>query len=110
MKGYVVVFITVPSGKGQEIADFIIENKLGACVNVVKDISSTYWWKGNVEKDKEELLIVKTSTLLMDKLVKGVKSVHPYTVPEIIAMPILAGNEDYIKWIDESLGLSGESS
>ncbi len=110
MKGYYVVFITVPTGKGQEIAEYIIRNKLGACVNVIKDVSSTYWWKGNIEKDKEELLIIKTSALKFDKLIKDVKSVHPYTVPEIIALPIVGGNEDYIRWIDDSLGLSKENS
>ncbi len=110
MKGYYVVFITVPVGKGQEVADYIIQNKLGACVNLVKEIDSTYWWKGNIEKDKEELLIVKTSALKLEELLRGVKSIHPYTVPEIIALPIVAGNEEYIRWIDDSLGLSEGSS
>ncbi len=103
MEGYFVVLITTPTDKGQEIADFIIENKLGACVNIIPQISSVYWWKGNIEKDKESLLVIKTSTGRFKELVKRVKEVHPYTVPEIIALSIVAGNEDYLKWIEESL-------
>ncbi len=104
MRGYVVVLITIPVEKGQELTDFIVENKLGACVNVVPEVSSVYWWKGKVEKDKEALLVVKTLASKFGQLVEKVKEVHPYTVPEIIALPIVAGNEDYLRWIEESIG------
>ena len=100
---YCVVFITTPVGKGEEIANFIVEEKLGACVNRVENISSVYWWQGKVEKDKEELLIVKTTFGKLKELTKRVKEVHPYSVPEIIALPIAEGNEDYLNWIEESL-------
>ncbi len=103
MRGYFVVLITTPEHKGQEIADYIIENKLGACVNVVPRVNSVYWWKGNIEKDSEALLVVKTSAEKLKELIERVKEVHPYTVPEIIALPIVAGNEDYLSWIDDSL-------
>ncbi len=103
MKGYLMVFITTPVDKGEEIANLIIENKLGACVNVVREVSSVYWWKGNIEKDKEALLVVKTSFSKFGDLKDKVKEVHPYTVPEIVALPIVGGNEDYLNWIDESL-------
>ncbi len=103
MEGYLVVLITTPKDKGEEIANLIIDRKLGACVNVVPEVSSVYWWKGNVERDREALLVVKTSMRRFPQLLKEVKEAHPYTVPEIIALPIVAGNEDYLKWIDESL-------
>ena len=103
MKGYLMVFITTPVDKGEEIANLIIENKLGACVNVVREVSSVYWWKGNIEKDKEALLVVKTSFSKFGDLKEKVKDIHPYTVPEIVALPIVGGNEDYLNWIDESL-------
>ncbi len=103
MGGYLVVLITAPKEKGEEIANLIVERKLGACVNVVPEVSSLYWWKGKIERDKEALLVVKTSMEIFPKLLKEVKSAHPYTVPEIIALPIVAGNEDYLKWIDDSL-------
>jgi periplasmic divalent cation tolerance protein len=97
--------ITVPTDKSLEIADYIVKNKLGACVNVVPEVNSIYWWKGNIERDKESLLVIKTFLQRLEELIKEVKSVHPYTVPEIIALPILGGNEDYLRWIDDSLGL-----
>ena len=103
MVGYLVVFITVPVDKGEEIADFIVKNKLGACVNLVGEVRSTYWWKGKVERDRESLLVIKTSMGKFRELKEKVKEVHPYTIPEIIALPIVAGNEDYLKWIEESL-------
>jgi len=103
MNGYCVVLITVPVDRGEEVANFIVENKLGACVNVVKEVNSLYWWKGKIERDKESLLIVKTSAERFRKLVEKVKEIHPYTVPEIIALPIIGGNPDYLNWIDESL-------
>lgn len=101
---YVVVLITVPTDKGLELADYIVKNKLGACVNVVPEVNSIYWWKGNIERDKESLLVIKLPPKV-GRAYKEVKSVHPYTVPEIIALPILGGNEDYLRWIDDSLGL-----
>ncbi|MEN3028795.1 MAG: divalent-cation tolerance protein CutA [Aquificaceae bacterium] len=104
MHGYYVVFITAPVEKGKELGEYIIQNKLGACVNVVPEVNSIYWWKGNIERDRESLLVVKTSAKKFEELLRAVKSIHPYTVPEIIALPIVAGNEDYLKWIDDSLG------
>ncbi len=103
MTSYCVIFITVPVDKGEEIGEFIVREKLGACVNIIDVENSIYWWKGNIEKDKEKLLIVKTSVKNIEKFIKRVKEIHPYTVPEIIALPIIGGNEDYLKWIDESL-------
>jgi len=103
MEGYLVVLITTPVDKGEEIANFIVENKLGACVNIVPEVSSVYWWKGNIERDREALLVVKTSMERFGELLRKVKEVHPYTVPEIIALPIAMGNEDYLKWIEDSL-------
>jgi periplasmic divalent cation tolerance protein len=102
---YVVVLITTPTDKGLELANHIVKNKLGACVNVVPEVNSIYWWKGNIERDRESLLVIKTSVQKLEELIKEVKKVHPYTVPEIIALPILGGNEDYLRWIDDSLGL-----
>ncbi|HIQ31091.1 MAG TPA: divalent-cation tolerance protein CutA [Aquifex aeolicus] len=103
MEGYLVVFITVPKDRAESLSRFIIENKLGACVNRVESVSSLYWWKGKIEEDTESLLVVKTATYRFGELLKKVREVHPYTVPEIIALPIVAGNEDYLRWIDETL-------
>ncbi len=103
MKGYLVVLVTCPLDKAEELVDFIVKGKLGACVNTIKEVSSVYWWKGKIEKDKEALLVIKTSANRFSELLEKVKEKHPYTVPEIIALPIVGGNEDYLKWIEESL-------
>ncbi len=101
--GYVVVLITAPVEKASEIATFLVEKELAACVNVIEQVHSTYWWMGKIENDAESLLIAKTKSELFKKLVEEVKKVHPYEVPEIIALPVVDGNEDYLRWIDESL-------
>ncbi len=98
-----VVLCTVPKGKGKEIARKIIDSKLGACVNVVHGLLSIYWWKGEVVEDEEELLIIKTLASKYDELESFIKSIHPYTVPEIIALNVSRGNGDYISWIEQSI-------
>ncbi len=101
--GYIVVLCTVPKEKGEGLAKLLVEKKLAACVNVVKGLRSFYWWKGKIEEDDEELLIIKTSRETYGELEKQIRENHPYTVPEIIALPIILGNPDYLAWIDESL-------
>ncbi|NPB05876.1 MAG: divalent-cation tolerance protein CutA [Aquificae bacterium] len=104
---YCVVFITAPVEEAPKIARFLVEKKLAACVNAVEEVRSLYWWEGKIEDDKEGLLIVKTRLDLFEKLKEEVKKVHPYCVPEIIALPIVAGNEEYLKWVDETVSSEG---
>ena len=99
---YVVVYITTEThGQGREIADALLTEKLAACVSIVPKVQSKFWWKGKIDLASEALLIVKTRADLLDKLIASVKKKHSYTVPEIIAVPIIGGNEDYLNWIDE---------
>ncbi|AXI25336.1 cytochrome C biogenesis protein CcdA [Methanofervidicoccus sp. A16] len=101
---YIVVFITVPNLEvGEKIGNTLVEEKLAACVNITSEIKSVYFWKGRIEEDKEHLLIIKTRKDKFESLEKRVKEIHPYEVPEIIAMPIVLGSKDYLSWIDESL-------
>ncbi|MCS7244777.1 MAG: divalent-cation tolerance protein CutA [candidate division WOR-3 bacterium] len=100
---YIVVLCTIPKGKAYEIARKVIEQRLGACVNIVDNIKSIYWWKGNIEEDSEELIIIKTKREVLEKLTNFIKSIHPYTVPEIIALEIIGGNIDYLNWIEENV-------
>jgi len=105
MKGrrYIVVFITTPPGKGgAKIANFLIRRRLSACVNIVPVVSSIYRWKGKVETARESLLIIKTRGAVLKRLIAEVRKVHPYTVPEIISLPIPAGHKDYLRWVDEN--------
>jgi periplasmic divalent cation tolerance protein len=98
---YVVVLITVPSSEvGERIAARLLEKKLAACVNILPGVTSIYTWNGAVQKDQELMLVVKTrADLFHDRLVPAVKAVHPYEVPEIIALPVLMGSPDYLDWI-----------
>ena len=84
------------------IANTLLEKKLAACVNLVGSILSFYTWEGDINRDKEMLLIVKSRAELFEsELIPAVQAVHPYDVPEIIALPILMGSANYLSWIDE---------
>ncbi|CAL9100553.1 unnamed protein product [Musa textilis] len=99
----IVVYVTVPNKEaGMKLAESIIKEKLAACVNRVPGIESVYWWDGKVERDAEELLIIKTRESLLGALTQHVKSNHEYDVPEVIALPITGGNEKYLQWIKDS--------
>ena len=100
-----VVYITVGSAEeGERLASTLVEEKLAACVNRLGGIRSTYAWEGKIQTDQEELLIVKTSTAVFDRLEQRVRELHSYEVPEIIAVPVVCGNQAYLKWVAETLG------
>jgi periplasmic divalent cation tolerance protein len=100
---YAVIFITAANKKeAKKIASVLIEEKLAACVNIIENLHSIFWWQGKVDSTKEALLIVKTRKALMNKLIKKVKSLHSYAVPEIIALPVVSGDKKYLQWINES--------
>lgn len=98
----IVILITTPhEDEALKIARSLVEARLAACVNIIKDIRSIYSWQGKIEDDSEVLLIVKTRKELFESLSEKVKELHSYSVPEIIALPIISGSEDYLKWINE---------
>jgi periplasmic divalent cation tolerance protein len=99
-----VVLITVGSQEeARKVATALLEGRKAACVNIVPELESHFWWEGKLDTDQELLLIVKTRTSLMDELVSLVKSVHSYDVPEVIALPIIGGNQDYLDWLDKEV-------
>ena len=99
----IVVYITAPNEDAAAvIAHALVEQKLAACVNIVRHVRSIYSWQGKIEDDTEVLMIVKTRKQHFDALSEKVKELHSYDVPEIIAMPILKGSADYLKWIKDS--------
>ncbi|MBI4710528.1 MAG: divalent-cation tolerance protein CutA [Nitrospirae bacterium] len=101
----IVVFITAPNEDAAvKIARTLVEARLAACVNIVKSIRSIYTWEDKIEDDTEALMIAKTQKDLFDSLAKKVKELHPYTVPEIIALPIVEGSEEYLKWLNSITG------
>ena len=100
----IVILITTSSeGEARKVADLLLNEKKAACVNIVPKVESLYWWQGNIESAQENLLIVKTNTAKLKEITNLIKKVHAYEVPEIIALPIIGGNEDYIKWLDTIL-------
>jgi periplasmic divalent cation tolerance protein len=98
---YLVVFITTGnSAEAEKIADILVNSRKAACVNILPQVDSRFWWQGKIDSADEALLIVKTKASLLDELVSLVKENHSYEVPEIIALPIMGGNRDYLKWIN----------
>ena len=99
-----VVFCTARNRREAErLSRQLVEERLAACVSVAPGLKSRYRWKGKIEVASEVLLIIKTSAARYPKLEKRLKALHSYTVPEILAMPVIAGNPDYLKWLNESL-------
>jgi len=103
MPQYILVMVTAPSIEaGQQIADTLIQGKLAACVNLISPVKSHYLWHGEKIADDEVLLLIKTRAEYFDReLVPAIQSIHPYQVPEIIALPILMGSQSYLNWIEE---------
>jgi len=99
-----VVFVTcLGKEEAEKISKTLVRKRLAACVNVVSTVKSFFWWEGKVDEAEEHLLIIKTSVEKMEKLIEKVKELHSYSVPEIISLPILEGNKEYLKWIEDSL-------
>ena len=102
-ENHIVTLCTVPDQEsGEKIAAALVEEHLAACVNLVPGLSSTYRWKGKVEKAEECLLIIKTGVSRFDVLKRRIQELHPYEMPEIIALPIIHGSREYLNWITES--------
>ncbi len=98
---HMVVFITVGGeDEARKISEILVEFRLATCVNIIGPVHSVYRWKGELERAEEYLLMVKTSNERLDALIKRVKEIHSYSVPEIIAVKIDGGSEDYLRWLD----------
>lgn len=100
------IYITTKDrNQALEIGEKIVQERLVACVNIVDSITSIYHWKGSICKDQEALIIAKTNKNLLEKLIARVKELHSYEIPCIVALPIQAGYDPYLKWIsDETVG------
>ena len=99
-----VIYITVARRKdADKIADTLVREKLAACVTIVPEVYSRYWWKGHIEYGKELLIIVKTIPSRYRALERRVRQIHAYTVPEILAIPVALGNPAYLEWMKDSL-------
>jgi len=104
MEEYIEVITTTEKKEDAErLAKTLVEKRLAGCVQTVGPITSTYRWKGNMEKTEEWLCLIKSKKDLYEELEKSIKEIHPYETPEIIALPIIAGSEEYMNWLSNEL-------
>ncbi|MHA1768297.1 MAG: divalent-cation tolerance protein CutA [Candidatus Thorarchaeota archaeon] len=99
MLEYIVAMSTCPTSKAEEIALSLVKKRLCACVNILPKVLSYYYWKGEIEKDAESLLLIKTEEEMKEPLLEALRSVHPYDMPEFIVVPVNWGASEYLDWI-----------
>lgn len=100
--GFLVVFCTASLNEADRIARVLVEERLAACVNIVP-VRSCYMWDGKVNMDGEALLIIKTTKPGFEPLKKRIREMHSYSVPEIIAVPVVEGHQAYLDWMKQSV-------
>ena len=104
MTHYIVVLVTATSKtEAEKITKALLKKRLAACVNIIPGLHSFFHWKGKIEKANEFLLVIKTQKSLFKKLEKEIKVNHKYSVPEVIALPVLDGSKDYLSWLGSEL-------
>ena len=100
----VVIFITTGTDEeAHKVANMLLNQRKVACVNILPRVSSSFWWQDKLDSAQESLLIVKTRASLVNEIVSLVRKAHSYDVPEIIALPIVGGNPDYLEWIGKEV-------
>jgi periplasmic divalent cation tolerance protein len=100
----ILIIITAANKKeANKIAQALLKRKLVACANIISGVSSLFWWQGKIDRCQESVLFLKTKRSLFRKITKFVKSLHSYEVPEIIAIPIIEGDKDYMRWLNANL-------
>src|SRR5689334_9777365 len=101
---HVVIFVTAKDKKeAGRIARGLLEERLVACANILDGVESLFWWQGKIDEAKETLIVLKTKRSLFKKVAARVKVLHSYDTPEVIALPVVEGSTEYLKWIDASV-------
>ena len=104
MSDELIVFVTVPSrADGERIAEAVVREQLAACVNILGPLRSIYRWQGEVCRDDEHLLLIKSTRARYPALEARVKALHSYETPEVIAIPIELGSTEYLRWLRDAL-------
>ncbi len=102
MSDAIVVLCTCPDNTcARTLAQTLLSEKLAACVNLIPQVTSLYCWQGKMEESQEVQLIIKSRRTLFGVLQQRIQTLHPYEVPEILAMPVLSGNAAYLQWLQE---------
>lgn len=100
---HIVILVTAKDeAQANKIAEKLVAEKLVACANIVPGIQSIFRWQGKVDRAREVLLVLKSRRRHFSVIVKTIKAMHSYDVPEVIALPIIEGNKDYLQWITDS--------
>ena len=99
MKTNLVYITTATVDEARNIGKELVSGRLAACVNIMENMNSMYWWEGEIQDDREVVLIAKTKASLITELVEKVKSMHSYDCPCIVSLPILDGNRAFLDWI-----------
>lgn len=107
MEQYIVVYVTCASKtEAEELAGKVVTERLAACANIINGVNSVFHWQGKIDSAEESLMILKTRKKLLKELTGFVQLHHSYDVPEIIAIPIIGGSDEYMNWIEaETLDL-----
>lgn len=101
---YVVILTSCPDDEtGARIAEALVGEGLAACVNRVPGVVSTFRWEGRVQEEREVLLVVKTAATRVDAAAARIRALHPYELPEVVAVPVSGGLAEYLAWIGESV-------
>ena len=96
-----LVYITASDlQEARKIGRELVACRLAACVNIIDHMNSFYWWEGEIQDDREVVLIAKTKEPLVQELVEKVKSMHSYSCPCVVSLPVLNGNPEFLKWIE----------
>jgi periplasmic divalent cation tolerance protein len=104
MTDKIVIYSTCSDAdEAKRLATHLVEQRLAACVNVVRGVDSYYWWRGKVEQSAEVLLLIKTSRELFERLRLEWERLHSYEIPELVAVPIVEGAPDYLSWLEAEL-------
>ncbi len=104
MSDFIIVITTTDDRNiAENICKRLVEERLVACAQIFKDMKSFYWWKENIETSNEFFILLKTKKELFQRLERRIKELHNYSVPEIIALPIVFGSEEYFNWMLDNL-------
>lgn len=99
-----VVFVTASAAEAEKLVRTLLEERLIACANLLKDVASFYWWEGKIESSAETLIVMKTAVSKINTLMKRVRELHGYSVPEILALGIMESNPAYAAWVAKETG------
>lgn len=98
-----VVLVTIPPERAQEMARTLVQERLAGCVNIVPGLHSVYRWEGELVEDLESLLLIKTVGEQYPALEARIKSLHPYEIPEIVALPADRASPEFLSWLRQSV-------